>query len=75
MKAAQSRIKNPVLKNINAALLKCRQNILSVSPEEYATFPINREPGLTDNYCGTQQQWSKGLMLYQILNKRQAKRI
>ena len=68
LEAAINKIKNQVWKDIYAALLKCRQNILLVSPEEYTTFQINGKPDITDNHCGIQQHWSKELMLHHMVN-------
>ena len=44
--------------------------MLMVNAEEYAIFPINGEPNITDNHCGIQQHWSKVLMLHHIINNR-----
>ena len=55
LEEARKRMSNPVWKVTYVALLKCRQNILIVNSEEYATFPINGEPDLTANHCGIRQ--------------------
>ena len=62
------RIKNPVWRDIYCALLKCRINYVALNPEETLTIPINKEPDLTSNSTGIQQDWSKDLMLHQVLN-------
>ena len=53
---------------IYAALIKCRKNIQNVFPKEYSTFPINSEPDLTKNHTGIQQDLSKNVTLYQLLD-------
>ena len=52
LEKARRKIDNSVWRDIYAALLRCRQNILSVNPEKYAAFPINGDPDLTFNHCG-----------------------
>ena len=43
------------------------KNILMVYPEEYASFPINEKPDITNNHFGIQQPWSKGMILHHII--------
>ena len=43
---ARRKLTNPVWQEIYAALIKCRNNILTVHPEEYVTVLINGEPDL-----------------------------
>ena len=50
--AARQRISNPVWKGIYSALLKCKNQILAVQPDDYVTFPISGEPDLMRNHCG-----------------------
>ena len=69
LEEAKKRIHNAVWRDIYYALLRCRQNILSVNPEEYAAFPVNGEPDHTFKHCSIQQTWSRGLMLHHVLNK------
>ena len=68
LEAARKRMTNLVWLEIYAALIKCRKNIFNVFPEEYATFSMNGEPDLTRIHTGIQQDWSKNVMLYQVLN-------
>ena len=68
--ANKRRMTNPVWKDIYSALLKCRNHIVDIHPEECTSFPINGKPDLTINHCGVQQICSAGLKLYQILTDR-----
>ena len=61
-------IKNSVRRDIYCALLKCRANYVGLHPEEFLTIPINKEPDLTANFIGIQQDWSIGTMLHKVLD-------
>ena len=67
LKKARNRIENPVWGEIYNALLKCRINMVALSPEEYLIFHVNGEPDLTHDYTGLNQCWSTTLMVFQIL--------
>ena len=64
----KARIKNPVWRDIYYALLKCRINYVTLHPVEILTIPNNKEPDLTSNFAGIQQDWSNGIMLHQVLD-------
>ena len=49
-------------------MLKCRVNYVTLYPEEFLTIPVNKEPDLTANFIGLQQDWSNGIMLHQVLD-------
>ena len=65
---AKTRIKNPIWRDIYCALLKCRISYVTLNPEETLTIHINKEPDLTSNFTGIQQDRSNGIMLHQVLN-------
>ena len=54
LEKAKAQISNPDWRDIYQALMKCRLNILLITPEEYVTFQVNGEPDLTSNDCGMQ---------------------
>ena len=45
-------IKNPVLRDIYCALLKCRINYVTLHPKQFLTIPINKEHDLPANFIG-----------------------
>ena len=63
LEKARGTIKNPVWRDIYCALLKCRINYVTLYHEEFLTIPVNKEPDLTANFIGLQQDWSNGIML------------
>ena len=68
LEAAWKKMTNPVWCEIYGALIRCRRNIITVYPEEYVTFPIKGEPDITKSNTGIQQNWSKRVMLYEVLD-------
>ena len=46
LEKAKVKATNNVWRDIYCTLLRCRQNLLLVNPEEYVTFPMNGEPKL-----------------------------
>ena len=55
-------------KDVYASLLQCRQNILSLYPQEAISLPINGEPQITSNKYAINQEWCRHDMLNMLLN-------
>ena len=68
LETARKNITDPVCKEICRALLKCRNNMINMYLEEFLNIPINKKTDITSNFTGIQQGWSKGLIVYQILD-------